>query len=284
MKTTIALTAAAAALMLSLTPAVAQSSGRSYGRQASSSRQESAPGRTDRYNGYGRTADRNGRNDSYGRTPDRSGRDNGYGRTTYRSGRTDRYGKTMDRNGRNDSYGVVNPAAPLLPVMNDITWPVLEEADYRFAHSCGDYAEHFYNHPVKSEPLGAKSLTAGGVTYLVSHDIYFRNIGGRLCISRPPYGEVLDRSFFITEPRPCKMNPAFRSNKEYFCGDGVVFQLGRRDTYTVVEPPVGLWIDELPDDAGTAVIDGVKYYVIDGTLFKNVPGTRRPTFEAVGRL
>lgn len=259
MKTSIALTAAAAALMLSLAPAVAQSSGRGYGRQASSSRQEGAPGRTDRNNAYGRTADR--------------------------SGRTDRYGKTTDRKGRNDSYWVGNPAAaPILPVMDNTTWPVLEEADYRFAHSCGDYAEHFYNHPVKSEPLGARSLTAGGVIYLVSHDIYFRNIGGRLCISRPPYGEIFDRSFFITEPRPCKMNPAFRSNREYFCGDGVVFQLGRGGKYTVVEPPVGLWIDELPDDAGTAVIDGVKYYVIDGTLFKNVPGTRRPTFEAVGRL
>lgn len=270
MKTANIISAAIAATLISLTPALAQRPDRpasrpSYGQSY---------GRTDRNDRYDRNAryDRNSRNDRN----DRYDRNNRYGRN-------DSYNRPPTRPGQPPVAPAPAPAPAPRPILSDFRMPALEVADYRYAHSCGDYAEHFYNHPVKSEPVSYKTFTAGGITYLISHDIYFRYIGENLCISRPPFGETFDRSFFIAEPRPCKMNPMYRTNQEYCYGDGVIFKY-TRGSYTVVEPPVGLWIEELPDDAGTAIIDGIQYYVIDGTLFQNVPGTRRPTFEAVGRL
>jgi hypothetical protein len=51
--------------------------------------------------------------------------------------------------------------------------------------------------------------------------------------------------------------------------------------YTVVAPPMGAAVDELPDSYATTTINGFEYYIVDGTYYQSMYVNGQVAFVAV---
>ena len=74
------------------------------------------------------------------------------------------------------------------------------------------------------------------------------------------------------------------ASTEYFYDDGVFFTQGADGKYTVIVPPAGALVTELPDDFDTITLGGNEYYKVDDTVYelKVVDGTAY--FQVLGQL
>lgn len=74
------------------------------------------------------------------------------------------------------------------------------------------------------------------------------------------------------------------ASTEYFYDDGVFFTKNADGKYTVIVPPAGALVSELPDDYDTVTLDGNEYYKVDDTIYelKVVDGTAY--FQVLGQL
>ncbi|RCH54880.1 hypothetical protein DJ568_10390 [Mucilaginibacter hurinus] len=63
--------------------------------------------------------------------------------------------------------------------------------------------------------------------------------------------------------------PFYWNNVQYYYSDGLYYQQ-QDDEYTVVEPPVGAEIKQLPEKAQSIVINGVQYYELNGVYYQPV--------------
>lgn len=74
------------------------------------------------------------------------------------------------------------------------------------------------------------------------------------------------------------------ASTEYFYDDGVFFTKSDDGKYTVIVPPAGALVTELPDDFDTITLDGKEYYKVDDTVYelKVVDGTAY--FQVLGQL
>ncbi|MEO8885640.1 MAG: DUF6515 family protein [Mucilaginibacter sp.] len=63
--------------------------------------------------------------------------------------------------------------------------------------------------------------------------------------------------------------PFYWGGDPYFYSAGLFYQFNNNQ-YTVVEPPVGAAIKDLPDNAQSIVINGVQYYELNGVYYEPV--------------
>jgi hypothetical protein len=91
------------------------------------------------------------------------------------------------------------------------------------------------------------------------HDGYFYNHGYYGSAYYPMLG-------FGCGYLPYGYYPFFWDDDEYFFSNGFYYQYNN-DQYTVVEPPVGAAIKDLPSDAQSIVINGQQYYEQNGVYY-----------------
>lgn len=63
--------------------------------------------------------------------------------------------------------------------------------------------------------------------------------------------------------------PFFYGDYQYYYSDGLFYQYDNNE-YTVVEPPIGAEVKELPDKAQSIVINGQQYYELNGVYYQPV--------------
>ena len=72
---------------------------------------------------------------------------------------------------------------------------------------------------------------------------------------------------------------------EYFYEDGVFFTKNGSDgKYTVIVPPAGALVQDLPDDYETVTMNGVEYYKVDDTIYRMTIVDGSAYFEVLGQL
>ena len=71
---------------------------------------------------------------------------------------------------------------------------------------------------------------------------------------------------------------------EYYYDDGVFFTKGTDGKCTVMVPPAGALIRELPDDYDTVTLGGNQYYKVDDTLFEMTAVDGAAYFQVLGQL
>ena len=71
---------------------------------------------------------------------------------------------------------------------------------------------------------------------------------------------------------------------EYFYDDGVFFTKDAKGQYTVIVPPAGALVQELPDDYDVITIDGKEYYKVDDTIFEVAIVDGSAYFQVLGQL
>lgn len=71
---------------------------------------------------------------------------------------------------------------------------------------------------------------------------------------------------------------------EYFYDDGVFFTKGADGQYTVIVPPAGALVQELPDDYDTVTIDGKQYYKVDDTIYEMTIVDGSAYFQVLGQM
>jgi len=63
--------------------------------------------------------------------------------------------------------------------------------------------------------------------------------------------------------------PFFYGDYQYYYSDGMFYQYDNNE-YTVVEPPIGAEVKELPEKAQSIVINGQQYYELNGVYYQPV--------------
>lgn len=63
--------------------------------------------------------------------------------------------------------------------------------------------------------------------------------------------------------------PFYYGPSLYYYGGGMYYQQ-TSDTYTVVEPPIGAEVKQLPEDARSIIINGVQYYELNGVYYQPI--------------
>ena len=74
------------------------------------------------------------------------------------------------------------------------------------------------------------------------------------------------------------------ASTEYYYDDGVFFTKGADGQYTVIVPPAGAQVNELPDDYDTITLDGKEYYKVDDTIYEIVIVDGTACFQVLGQL
>ena len=74
------------------------------------------------------------------------------------------------------------------------------------------------------------------------------------------------------------------ASTEYFYDDGVFFTKSADGKYTVIVPPAGALVSELPDDYDTVTMDGKEYYKVDDTIFELTTVDGTAYFQVLGQL
>ena len=103
---------------------------------------------------------------------------------------------------------------------------------------------------------------------------------GRNYISVRPQGVYYNNNGFYTSyyvPRiglsvsvlPYGYYPFYYGPSLYYYGGGMFYQQ-TDNTYTVVEPPMGAEVKQLPDNAQSIVINGVQYYELNGVYYQPI--------------
>lgn len=101
-----------------------------------------------------------------------------------------------------------------------------------------------------------------GGGYWGNHGYYHYNRGY--------YGSYyLPRLGFSIGVLPYGYYPFYYGDFQYYYSDGLFYQYDNNQ-YTVVEPPVGAEVKELPDKAQSIVINGQQYYELNGVYYQAV--------------
>lgn len=74
------------------------------------------------------------------------------------------------------------------------------------------------------------------------------------------------------------------ASTEYFYDDGVFFTKSEDGKYTVIVPPAGALVTELPDDYDIVTMDGKEYYKVDDTIFELTTVDGTAYFQVLGQL
>jgi hypothetical protein len=97
-------------------------------------------------------------------------------------------------------------------------------------------------------------------------------------VASPPFGirvNILPSGYF----------PFYTGGYPYYYSNGVFYRtVNRTRDYEVIEAPVGAEVPSLPSEARTMVIDGEKFYSVNGTYFKDAVKTNGELwYRVVGR-
>lgn len=102
----------------------------------------------------------------------------------------------------------------------------------------------------------------GAVGYFGNHGYYHYNRGY--------YGSYyLPRLGFSCAVLPYGYYPFYYGDFQYYYSDGLYYQFDNNQ-YTVVEPPIGAEITQLPENAQSIVINGQQYYELNGVYYQPV--------------
>ena len=71
---------------------------------------------------------------------------------------------------------------------------------------------------------------------------------------------------------------------EYFYDDGVFFTRNADGSFTVIVPPAGALVQELPDDYDTITINGMQFYKVDDTIYEMTIVDGAAYFQVLGQL
>jgi hypothetical protein len=138
--------------------------------------------------------------------------------------------------------------------------------EVNIARSGGDY----YGRPSLRQPGGSNRV------YRVWEGLPY----GRNYISVRPQGLYYNNNGYYSSyyaPRvglsvnvlPYGYYPFYYGPSLYYYGGGMYYQQ-TDNSFTVVEPPIGAEVKQLPDDAKSIVIDGVQYYEMNGVYYQPV--------------
>jgi hypothetical protein len=97
-------------------------------------------------------------------------------------------------------------------------------------------------------------------------------------VAAPPFGvrvNILPSGYF----------PFYTGGYPYYYSNGLFYRtVNRTRDYEVIEAPVGAEVPSLPSEARTMVIDGEKFYSVNGTYFKDaVKPNGELWYRVVGR-
>lgn len=130
---------------------------------------------------------------------------------------------------------------------------------YRNARFYPSYGQRFANMP------GAYvNINFGGNPYYYADGLFYRPYRNYFQVSFPPFG-------LHVNVLPTVYHPVIWGGNPYYYSNGVFYRPSRntRD-YEVVQAPVGAEVPSLPADTKTMVIDGEKFYSLNGTYFKDL--------------
>lgn len=122
------------------------------------------------------------------------------------------------------------------------------------------------------------NINFGGNPYYYADGIYYRPNGGYFQVAFPPPGlrvNMLPSGYF----------PFYTGGYPYYYSNGIFYRNNNRSRdYEVIDAPVGAEVPALPSDARTMVIDGEKFYSVNGTYFKDeVKPNGELWYRVVGR-
>jgi len=98
--------------------------------------------------------------------------------------------------------------------------------------------------------------------YWGNHNYYHYNRGYYRSYYYPRLG-------FSIGVLPYGYYPFFYADYQYYYSDGLFYQYDNNE-YTVVEPPIGAEVKELPEKAQSIVINGQQYYELNGVYYQPV--------------
>lgn len=81
---------------------------------------------------------------------------------------------------------------------------------------------------------------------------------------------------------PAGYYPFYWDNYEYFYSDGYYYQYNNNQ-YTVVEPPLGAEINNLPNGAVKVNINGEEYYELNGVYYQQIQNGDKSTYVISGK-
>ncbi|MGZ3874112.1 MAG: DUF6515 family protein [Mucilaginibacter sp.] len=105
-------------------------------------------------------------------------------------------------------------------------------------------------------------ITAGRGGYWGNHNYYHYNHGYYNSYYYPRLG-------FSIGVLPYGYYPFYYGDFQYYYSDGLFYQYDNNE-YTVVEPPIGAEVKELPEKAQSIVINGQQYYELNGVYYQPV--------------
>jgi hypothetical protein len=94
----------------------------------------------------------------------------------------------------------------------------------------------------------------------------YNRFGGRYAYYNRYYAPRLG---FRLSVLPYGYYPFYWGDYQYFYSDGYYYQYNNND-YTVVEPPLGAILDQLPAGAKSLMIDGEQYYELNGVYYQAI--------------
>ena len=74
------------------------------------------------------------------------------------------------------------------------------------------------------------------------------------------------------------------ASSQYYYDDGVFYIINSNGQYSVIVPPAGALVDELPDDYDTLTISGMELYRVDDTVYRTVMMNGHPYLEVLGQM
>jgi hypothetical protein len=127
------------------------------------------------------------------------------------------------------------------------------------AQNYNDYQGSIYS---RNHPLSPQSYDRGGFDYYPNRGYYHYNQGYYGSYYSPQLG-------FSIGFLPYGYYPFYFNDYQYFYSGGLFYQYDN-DQYTVVEPPVGAEVLNLPSNAQSIVINGQQYYEVNGVYYQPI--------------
>lgn len=70
----------------------------------------------------------------------------------------------------------------------------------------------------------------------------------------------------------------------YYYQDGVFYAADANGQYSVIIPPAGALVENLPEDFDIVTLNGKEYYRVDDTIYKMTISDGKPYFEVLGQM
>ena len=118
-----------------------------------------------------------------------------------------------------------------------------------------------WGHAYKAVPKGFYVYPYHGVKYHYYNGIYYKPVGTKYVIVRPPAG-------IRVRTLPTSTVHFVINGRNYFYYYGTYYVKSTNDEFISVAPPVGAQVDALPDGYRKVIIDDQVYYEFEGTYYK----------------